>query len=70
MSECQMTRMEREKEKEKKSDRREEVRMEGGPHTMLNYYLHHLMLLCGLRETSNFKIKEMSRGQIVNLWTV
>lgn len=54
----------------KKEDRRKEGKMEGGPHTMLNFYLHHLMLLCGLRKTSNFKIKEMSRGQIVNLWIV
>ena len=33
-------------------------------HTVMKYYLHHLTLLCGLRETSNFKIKEMPLGKL------
>ena len=45
------------KERERKKERKE-------THTVMKYYLHHLTLLCGLRETSNFKIKEMPVGKL------
>lgn len=55
------------KKKEKDGGRKGEKK---GAHTVLNYYLHCLMLLCDLRETSDFKMRcPVSKLSVINCLT-